>query len=242
MDNNITDNIDKLAVQNISKNFITNNKKSTLFLNDISFEVPRGICVGVLGYNGSGKSTLMSIIAHMQPFDKGSITMNGTPVGKNEKLKIAYVPQSPILLDNLSVEDNIRIWHSGYKLDNFKETLDNMPKCLSINDLLKKKIKSLSGGMQKKVSIAIALLNNPHYIILDEAFASLDYITIIELTELLIELKQGGMGIIYSSHNISEIKQLCDKIIVLKKGNIKFMDDFSNIPKENIEQFLYQYF
>lgn len=192
--------------------------KNVDFLKEISFEVNSNECVGILGTNGSGKSTLLSIIAGTNNYDNGNVLLNKEPITTKNRSKIGYVPQQPVLIDSVTVRDNLKLWQSLYKQKN----LNNIPTFLDLEKFYKKKPSELSGGMKKKVSIAIALMNDPDFLIMDEAFAALDSKTCEQMMEYL---KKKKIGIIYSSHNIQEIIELCDKVLVLKEGKISYVSD-----------------
>lgn len=208
-----------LSCCKICKNF-----NKTKFLHDISIEVSTGKCLGILGNNGSGKSTIMSVFAGLSCADNGEILYNNIKINKEKRLKIGYVAQEPSIIEYLTVKENLKLWLDIYNLKNF----DNIPKFLNIDDMLNKKVSKLSGGMKKKVCIAIALMNNPDFLILDEAFSAVDHDTIEKLIEYIKQNRQ--IGIIYSSHSIYEISKLCTDIIVLKNGEITY-------KSENIEKF-----
>ena len=207
----------------------------------MSLVVLEGQCVGVLGDNGSGKSTLISIVAGMQQADSGSVRLDGKAISKEMRKYIAYVPQAPILLEDLSVQDNIKLWKSVYedriKEDNYIE-LSNI---LDIDSVLKKRVSALSGGMKKRVSVLIALMHEPKFLLMDEAFAALDAKTIESLVAYLS--KHADMGIIYSSHNIEEILRLCDRVYILKEGRLVYETDIdASQAKESQIELLYKYF
>ncbi len=205
------------------------------FLKDISFNVAKGEHLAVLGDNGSGKSTLLSILAGMSRSNGGEILFEGEQIDRELRKSIGYVPQEPIFIDYLTVRDNLNLWSGIYNIDN---PLEIIPTFLKIEPMLKKKIIHLSGGMKKRLSIAIALLNSPKLLILDEAFAALDSKTV----EFLINyLKKSDITVIYSSHNIFDIVELCDKLIVLKEGVINFNFDGGISFDDNIK-FLYSKF
>ena len=202
-----------LQGQSLSKSYGTRS-----FLKDVSLSVRPGSCLGVLGDNGSGKSTLMSILAGMLPADGGAVLYHGTPITRAHRQHVGYVPQVPILMDDLTVDDNLRLWHSVYHRKDFAATLAEIPAFLGIDAMRKKKVGALSGGMKKKVAIAVALMNHPDVLILDEAFAALDAKTVDAMMAHLRSIP--SMGMIYSSHNIHEIVTLCDEVVVLHQGEI----------------------
>ncbi len=208
-------------------------------LNSVSISIAPGECVGVLGDNGSGKSTLMSILAGMQPQSGGTVTLEGAPITKSSRRHMGYVPQTPILVEDLTVRDNLALWQSIYHLDPKLGVLDGVPDCLELGPMLLKQVSTLSGGMKKKVSIAIALMHQPQYLILDEAFAALDAKTV---TAMVTHLRQSQMGIVYSSHNISEIAALCHRVVVLHRGEVAHQSPpIPHFDQEAIDS-LYRYF
>ncbi|MFI3114788.1 MAG: ATP-binding cassette domain-containing protein [Clostridia bacterium] len=213
-----------LSCNNLSKDF-----NKTTILSNVSISVSKGECLGILGDNGSGKSTLMSIFAGVLAPTSGQILLNDSL--EFDRKKIAYVPQEPALFENLSVLDNYKIWLSAYNISDL-----NIPEFLYTDP--KKKVSKLSGGQKKKISIAIALLNNPDFIIMDEAFASLDAKTVDLLTNYLKNNK--NLGVLYSSHNILEIANICDRCIVLKNGQVHY-EHTSKINLDNVQS-LYEKF
>lgn len=186
-------------------------------LQSVSIQLEPGECLGILGDNGSGKSTLLSILAGMQAPSQGAILLDDSPITKVTQRRIGYVPQTPILIDDLTVRDNLALWQSIYRMDTKRGVLHSVPACLGLDFLLNKKCATLSGGMAKKVAIAIAVMHSPDYLILDEAFAALDAKAVTGMVDFL---KFNSMGIIYSSHNIQEIATLCSRVTVLRQGEI----------------------
>ncbi len=186
------------------------------FLHDINFSICGEDRLGILGENGSGKSTLMSIVAGVNTFDKGEVLYNGQ--ANASKVNIGYVPQEPVLLQGLSVKDNLRLWQGVYHIKCFDEVVERIPHFLGVHTFLSKKTEELSGGMKKKVAIAICFLNNPKLVILDEPFAALDEDAIVCMNEYLNSLED--VAILYSSHDKSELMKVCKRYIVMKNGKI----------------------
>lgn len=223
---------------NLSKSY-----SNTFSMKNISFQLSKNECLGILGDNGSGKSTLLSMLAGMQIPDSGEIYYDSMPITKKQRNKISYVPQSPILIEELSVKDNLKLWCGIYNINHFRKTKDillELPPVLNLESMFNKKVNTLSGGMKKKVSIAISLINKPDFIIMDEAFAALDMKTIDSLLQYLkYEL---SVGIIYSSHNIYEILELCDRILILKQGEISYYSNEKEVFDDNSKQWIYSNF
>lgn len=197
-----------LVVENICKSF-----GKTKVLNNVDFTLDCGECICLIGTNGSGKSTLLSIIAGAVKQDKGRVYNTDTNL-------IGYVPQDNILFEELTVMDNLKFWYAAYGLD--KKNIfskNSIESILNLEEFAMKKVKVISGGMKKRVSIAVSLCHNPNYLVLDEPCSSLDLIYRNEIIQYLSLLKSMGIGIIFSSHSSVEIKSLCDKLVVLKSNN-----------------------
>lgn len=177
-------------------------------LNGVTFELTSSECVGIIGMNGSGKTTLFNIIAGESHAQKGNINCDSV---------ISYIPQENPLIEDLSTYDNLKLWYCDSPL-NLKHELENgVLKELGINDFIKTKVKHLSGGMKKRLSIGCALANTPNFLILDEPSAALDLIAKDIIKNYLFSYKKQGGGIIIATHDESELA-LCDKVFVLKSG------------------------
>ncbi len=194
-----------LKLEGIYKEF-----KKKKVLNNISLEIKKGECIGIVGANGSGKSTLISIIVGALKPTSGNKIIEG---------KIGYVPQDNALIEELSVKDNIEYWGAVNK-QTLNEVLEipYLEEVLSIKEMMGEKVCNLSGGMKKRVSIGIALINDPEYIVLDEPCSALDIVYKKEVIKHLEKLKGLNKSIIYTSHNGDEIEKLCDRIYILKGG------------------------
>jgi len=171
-------------------------------LNNINFEGKTGEIIGIAGENGSGKSTLLSIVAGLMKPDGGEVHVTG---------KIGYVPQENALFDNLSVRDNLNFWASAYgvKEAEYGGWLDG--------GMMKKKVYELSGGMKKRLSIALACLHKPDWLIMDEPSAALDIGFKGILLKNLEERRGAGAGVVFTSHQPDELLW-CDRIYILRDG------------------------
>ncbi len=197
-------------------------------LTNINLMISEGQWKGLAGKNGSGKSTLMRISAQVQNPDSGDILFDGVSVlGDRNFLKtnLAYIPQEDGLAEFLSVKQQLEFWQSAVNSKN-----DEAIEFMGVNELMKKRISSLSGGQKKRVSIAMSLQNNPKFIIADEAFSALDIEFKTRAENLLKAMQKNGTAILWCSHDFGEIKNLCDSCFVLKDGEIKDIssDEVSN--------------
>lgn len=198
-------------------------------LDNVSFSSKKGECIGILGFNGCGKSTLLTILAGIQKPKSGEIiydTENALSNGKINKSifskKIGFVPQENPLIPELSVYDNLKLWY------NKKEDLDNDLKNgllhkLGVDTYIEKKVNQLSGGMKKRVSIAIATISKPDILILDEPGAALDLACKEDIKEYLSEYLKEGKNVIITTHEDIEL-DLCDKLFVLKNMKLSEVD------------------
>lgn len=211
-----------LEVKNVCKKY-----GKVEILRDVNFTLTPSECICIVGSNGSGKSTLLSIIAGAIDPDKGNII-------NTEHNRIGYVPQDNILFEELTVMDNLKFWYTAYGLD--KKLIfadDSIESMLDLKGFSLKKVNILSGGMKKRVSLAISLCHHPNYLVLDEPCNSLDIIYRNEIIDYLKFLKSMGIGIIISTHSSSEIEALCDKLLVLKSGCASLYEEPKQLFQNN---------
>ena len=188
-------------IEHISKSY---GKKQVL--NDVSFPVPEGCAIGILGVNGSGKSTLLSCIAKKYA---------GTP-----DVRIGYVPQENPLYDELKPVDNLRMWTNKRKSE-ILQALQAPPLAqLGIQTFLDTPVKNMSGGMKKRLSIGCSVANHPKLLLLDEPSAALDLICKERIGNYLKDFKAQGGSIILATHDVQEI-ELCDVWYILKNGMLE---------------------
>ena len=200
-------------------------------LEDISFSVEKGQCVGILGANGCGKSTLLSIMAGTKKSNGGKIIYNGIDATKNKNIftdYIGYVPQENPLIEELSVNDNLKLWYSNSKKDLKKDFLDGVPAMLGLNEVKNIAVGKLSGGMKRRVSIAAALANDAPILILDELSAALDIVCKKEIRQYLIHYLKGNGTIVMTTHEEDEIA-ICNRLLIMKEGKLSEVDPNSSI-------------
>lgn len=186
-------------------------------LNDISFEVKPGTCVGIIGANGCGKSTLLSLITGSFKPKSGKITINSD-------VNLGYVPQENPLLPDLSAYDNLLLWYKGSKKQLNKELKNELVSMLGIDNFLKKPVKKLSGGMKKRVSLAIALINEPTVLIMDEPSAALDLPCKSDMHMYLRKFISLGRSVIITTHDEDEL-DLCDVLYCIKDTHLVKVDN-----------------
>lgn len=220
-----------IEIKNINKKY-----SKSLVLNNISFKIKKGDCIGIVGKNGAGKSTLLSILAGTNKEDSGEFIINNKNVFKNKKMfrtLIGYVPQENPLISELTVLDNLKLWYCDSILGLKKELDDGILSFLDLAPMLNKKVKNLSGGMKKRVSIGIALAGHPPILILDEPGTALDPACKHDIIKYLAHYLDIGGTILISTHDEMEIK-MCNRLFLMKDSlltEISPSTDMDNLIK-----------
>ncbi|MFC7334618.1 LPS export ABC transporter ATP-binding protein [Rhodocista pekingensis] len=196
-------------------------------LRDVSLSVNRGEAVGLLGPNGAGKTTCFYIITGLILPDYGSITLDGTeitelPMYRRARLGIGYLPQEASIFRGLSVENNIRAVLEVVEpdRDTREHMLDELLAEFSISHLRRTPALALSGGERRRVEIARALASQPHFILLDEPFAGIDPIAVNDIRELVSHLRERGIGVLITDHNVRETLDIVDRAYILHDGMV----------------------
>ena len=206
---------------------------NSLGIEDVSLKLKKGEIYGFIGPNGAGKSTTIRTILGLINKTEGKILINNKEYDINDlktKEKIGYLPSELNLYEDMKVKEILDYHESFYKKETSKKR-KRLVKLLKINE--QKKIEDLSMGNLKKVGIVLALMHDPEILILDEPTNGLDPIIQNALHDILKEEKEKGTAILYSSHVLSEVSNLCDKIGFIKNGKIIKEDTIENIKKEN---------
>ena len=228
----------KLVVRHLQKTY----GKRTVVSN-VSLDVASGEVVGLLGPNGAGKTTSFYMIVGLVPADDGSIDLNGVdltrlPIHKRASMGLSYLPQEASVFRKLNVEDNIRAVLELQKKDgkplskeDIEAKLDSLLAELQIEKLRTNSAMSLSGGERRRVEIARALASDPRFILLDEPFAGIDPIAVIEIQRIVRFLKDRGIGVLITDHNVRETLGICDHAYIINQGTVLA----SGHPEEIIE-------
>jgi lipopolysaccharide export system ATP-binding protein len=203
------------------------NKKyrSKTVVNDVSIEVARGEVIGLLGPNGAGKTTTFYMIVGITPCTNGELTLDGNdithlPIHRRADLGISYLPQETSIFRKLNTEENIRAILELQKRVDIDERLEQLLDELSITHLRKNSAASLSGGERRRVEIARALANNPSFILLDEPFAGVDPIAVLDIKEIIRYLVKENIGVIITDHNVRETLDICDRAYIVNEGAV----------------------
>jgi len=196
-------------------------------LRDVSISVKRGEAVGLLGPNGAGKTTCFYIITGLIAAEVGTITLDGhditeLPMYRRARLGIGYLPQEASIFRGLTVEQNIRAVLEVVEPSASKReaTLDELLGEFSITHLRRTPALALSGGERRRVEIARALATQPHFILLDEPLAGIDPIAVNDIRELVRHLKNRGIGVLITDHNVRETLDIVDRAYILHDGRV----------------------
>lgn len=205
-------------------------------VDDLTCQIEDGLLYGILGVNGAGKTTTMNMIAGCLAPTEGEIIIGGDDLFHNPtaaKRRIGYLPEHPPLYGELTVSEYLSFVADAKKISpkNKKKEIARVMEMVNIASLSNKLIRDLSKGYRQRVGIAQAILGNPQVIILDEPTASLDPRQIVEIRKLIRSLK-GKHTILLSSHILSEVAELCDKILILSGGKLVAMDTLSNLQEQ----------
>jgi lipopolysaccharide export system ATP-binding protein len=218
----------RLSVQHLMKSY-----GGRLVVRDVSLEVMSGEVIGLLGRNGAGKTTCFYMIAGLVPSDGGTIELDGEsisrlPIHRRARIGLSYLPQEASVFRKLSVEENILAVlelqqdRQGRPLSRSEqqERLESLLKELQVDHIRSNTAMSLSGGERRRVEIARALATSPRFILLDEPFAGVDPIAVIEIQRIVTLLKNRRIGVLITDHNVRETLGICDRAYIINDGTV----------------------
>ncbi|MCM1519969.1 MAG: ATP-binding cassette domain-containing protein [Lachnoclostridium sp.] len=220
-----------ITVENVSKSY-TSHKA----LDEVSLEIPEGAVYGLLGPNGAGKTTLIRIINHITAPDSGLVTFDGHPLTQDDVVNIGYLPEERGLYKKMKVGEQALFFarlkglSTAEATRRLKEWFDKF----EIADWWNKKVEELSKGMAQKVQFIVTVLHRPKLLIFDEPFSGFDPINANLLKKEIINLKNEGATVIFSTHNMSSVEELCDEITLINNSR--------NILSGNVDEIRRQYF
>ncbi|NJD88576.1 MAG: LPS export ABC transporter ATP-binding protein [Betaproteobacteria bacterium] len=201
--------------------------KKRVVVSDVSLTVESGEVVGLLGPNGAGKTTCFYMILGLVPIDQGSIRLDGQdvthlPIYRRSRLGLSYLPQEASIFRRLNVAQNIQavLELQGLEDEEIEARLENLLDDLHIGHLRASPALSLSGGERRRVEIARALATNPRFILLDEPFAGVDPIAVLDIQQIIRFLKERGIGVLITDHNVRETLGICDHAYIINQGTV----------------------
>jgi len=209
----------------ISVNKLTKKYGDTTAVDNLSFSVTKGEIFGFLGPNGAGKTTTLNVISTLSDFDRGEVKIAGYDVVKDEfKIKglLGVVPQEIALFAGLTAVENVALFASLYGLRGaaLKEAVNDALEFVGLADARKKRVKNMSGGMQRRLNIACGVAHKPELIIMDEPTVGVDARSRDHILGAIKALREGGATIIYTSHYMPEVQEIADRIAIIDKGRL----------------------
>lgn len=203
---------------------VTKKYKNFTAVNDMSLSLEKGKMLGFLGRNGAGKTTTFRMILGLTPITKGSITYNDKVIDRSLYNRIGYLPEERGLHPKMKVEDELRYLATlkGMASKDITKAIDYWLKRFDITENREKKIESLSKGNQQKIQLLASMLHDPELLILDEPFSGLDPVNVELLKSAVQDLNNAGTTIIYSSHRMEHVEELCDNVCILNKGSLLY--------------------
>ena len=196
-------------------------------VSDVSLAVESGEVVGLLGPNGAGKTTCFYMILGLVPIDRGAVTLDGEdlthlPIFRRSRMGLSYLPQEASIFRKLTVAQNIQavLELQGVEAEEIPARLEALLDDLHIGHLRSSPALALSGGERRRVEIARALATRPRFILLDEPFAGVDPIAVLDIQQIIRFLKERGIGVLITDHNVRETLGICDHAYIINQGTV----------------------
>lgn len=221
--------MDILSIQNVVKRYQDN-----VAVNQVSFNVPKGIIFGLIGPNGAGKTSLIRIITTITQADEGVVYFEGTQINQETSEKIGYMPEERGLYKKMKVGKQLMYLAQlkGLEKADAQKKIDFWLHRFGIEDWAGKKIEELSKGMQQKIQFISTVMHEPPLLILDEPFSGLDPVNAQVIREEIYRLKEKGVSIIFSTHRMESVEEICDEIVLINKGEIKLQGSVYDIQQQ----------
>ena len=214
-------------MQTLSTVDLTKSYKGRKVVDDISLKIAQGEVVGLLGPNGAGKTTTFYIIVGLTSPDSGQVQLDGVditnfPMYLRAREGISYLPQEPSIFRKLTVEENIMavLETRPLRADRRRERLEELIEDLGLQQVRRSYGYLLSGGERRRVEIARSLVISPSFILLDEPFSGIDPLTVIDIQKIIVRLKESGIGVLITDHNVRETLQVTDRAYIINNGRI----------------------
>ncbi|MBL7661952.1 ABC transporter ATP-binding protein [bacterium] len=222
-----------LTLENVAKNFRSNwTFRARKAVQNVSLEIRRGESFGYLGHNGAGKTTTIKCILGLIHLTSGRIFFEGKQISKDVKArsKIGYLPEQPYFYDHLSVQETLEFFAALHEIPNKlqKDRIREVLKLVGLDDRSHSKVRTLSKGLQQRLGFAQAIVNQPSLLILDEPFSGLDPLGRRAMRELITDLNLAGTTIFMSSHILSDVAEICSRVSIMVKGEMKRILDLKD--------------
>ena len=219
-----------LMVEHINKWF-----GSFQAINDLSMDVREGVMFGFVGPNGAGKTTTMRMILDLLRPDAGAITWNGVPVSEVPRREFGYLPEERGLYPRMETQEQLLFLArlSGMSREDALKSLNDWLERFQITAYRHKKIEELSKGNQQKVQFLAAILHNPELLVMDEPFSGLDPVNAAALKEAFLDMRQRGKTIIFSTHQLEQVEEMCEDMLLINKGQAMVQGNVQEIKRQH---------
>lgn len=229
-------NIEKLTRQYTSGGGLLRKKQDTVTaVNNVSFKVKKGEAIGILGPNGAGKTTLIKMLTTILIPTSGKVTILGKDIIKDaneirKKVNVVYGGDKG-LYTRLSATDNLKYFCNLYHVPagQQKEKIERLLELVNLSDVADRRIENFSRGMRQRLHIARGLINDPEILFLDEPTIGLDPVSSLSIRKLVKSLNENGMTIFLTTHYMQEAEEICDRVAIIRKGNMVLLDDVENV-------------
>ena len=218
---------DAKATKSLSVSDLFKKYRRTEVVKGASLEISSGEVVGLLGPNGAGKTTIFYMMVGLVRPDSGDVFLNGRrvtslPMHRRARMGLGYLPQEPSIFRKLSVQDNILVFLEEQDLSKGErhERLEALLRDMRISHIADTMGYALSGGERRRVEIARALVLSPDFLLLDEPFAGIDPISVADLQQVILGLKERGIGVIITDHNVRDTLKVCDRAYIISEGKM----------------------
>ncbi|MFF5994612.1 ABC transporter ATP-binding protein [Lysinibacillus sp. KU-BSD001] len=213
---------------------VTKRYKDFTAVQDLNFTIDKGEIFGLIGQNGAGKTTTFRMILDLQETTEGKITWEGTPINKVNRDILGYLPEERGIFPQMKVEEQLYFFGElrGMKRDELKREIDFWIERFELEEKRKDKAETLSKGNQQKVQLIASFIHKPKFLILDEPFSGLDPVNKDLLKNAILHLRDQGMTILFSSHQMDNVEELCDYLCLLKRGISLFSGSLLDLKKQ----------
>ena len=225
-----------IHIANLSKYYKKGLKAKKRVIEDLNLEIKKGEVFGFLGPNGAGKSTVIKILLDFIRPDSGSVTIKELPVNEPMVRKfIGYLPENPFFYDHLTAEETLKFGGKAANMEKgvLEERIDQLLTRLNLFHVKKQPIRTYSKGMVQRLGLALALIHEPEICILDEPMSGLDPLGRRLVADLILDMRKMGKTVFFSSHILSDIESLCDRIGILNEGKLLFCGPLEDFVEES---------
>lgn len=218
----------------LSINQVTKRYQDFIAVDNLTFTIEKGEIFGLIGQNGAGKTTTFRMILDLQETTEGTIIWNGTPINSINRDILGYLPEERGIFPAMTVEDQLYFFGElrGKHRNELKKEVEYWIERFELEDKRKAKAETLSKGNQQKVQLIASFIHQPEFLILDEPFSGLDPVNKDLLKNAILELKEKGTTILFSSHQMDNVEELCDHLCLLKRGVSLFSGSLLDLKKQ----------